>query len=155
MRILSALVALLLPVLALSGSLGPVSSSLFGVAIGGKDSVAYHDAASAGSHDAVSGEKTWVHEWRGAKWRFASQENYQRFRADPDRYRPAYGGHCANALSLGEGLIKTDGSHWEILDDRLFLFYAGRGRQRWLDGSHASYRATADRAWQEITGHRD
>ena len=134
---------------------GPVSRSFTGVAIGGMDSVAYHDPVAISEHQASKGSRTWTHEWRGAKWRFSSQQNYDRFRADPDRYRPAYGGHCANALSLGEGLIKTDGSHWEIFGDRLFLFYAARGRDRWTDGDWTVYRQEADEAWLELTGHQD
>ena len=153
MRLLTFLSALLLPLIVLAGSEGPVSASFFGVAIGGKDTVAYH--GQSGSHDSAEGSKEWVHEWRGAEWRFTSQENYDKFRADPERYRPAYGGHCANALALGEGLIPTNGNTWEIFDDRLFLFFAPRGRERWLNGDRAAYHAEADRAWREITGHDD
>jgi YHS domain-containing protein len=140
---------------ATADSRGPVSQSFFGVAIGSMDTVAYHDPAAIAEHRASEGEKTWTHEWRGAKWRFASRENYEQFKADPDRYRPAYGGHCANALSLGEGLVKTDGTHWEIFGDRLFLFYAARGRDRWTGGDWAAYHQEADRAWLEITGQQD
>ena len=138
-----------------AASEGPVSQSLFGVAIGGMDPVAYHEPVATVSRPAVPGRKTWTHEWRGAKWRFSSKENFEKFRADPERFRPAYGGHCANALSLGEGLIKTDGSHWEIFDDRLFLFFASRGRERWTGGDWAAFRRQADRAWLDITGHED
>ncbi len=138
-----------------AASEGPVSKSLLGVAIGGMDTVAYHEPGAIAAHRASEGEKAWVTEWRGATWRFSSAENLAAFEADPDRYRPAYGGHCANALALGEGLIKTDGSHWEILGDRLYLFYAARGRDRWIGGDWEAYRAEADRAWLEITGKAD
>ena len=73
------------------------------------------------------------------------------FAADPDRYSPTYNGHCANALSLGEGLIRTDGTHWEIFDDRLYLFFAARGRDRWTDGNWKTYKAEADAAWQALS----
>jgi len=135
------------------GSEGPVSTGRFNsVAIGGYDSVGYHDPRAIADHAAAKGSRDWVYEWRGASWRFGSEESYEKFRADPVRYQPAYGGHCANALSLGEGLVRTDGTHWEILDDQLYLFYAARGRDRWLDGNHATYRVQADKAWKEITG---
>lgn len=153
MRYLSAILVLFLPLLVQADSEGPVSASFFGVAIGGKDTVAYHGQAD--SHETAEGRKQWVHEWRGAEWRFSSQENYDKFRADPERYRPAYGGHCANALSLGEGLIKTNGDTWEIFDDKLFLFFAPRGRDRWLSGDQATYHGEADQAWREITGYDD
>lgn len=139
-----------------NSSAGPVSTSAFGkVAIGGYDTVAYHEPAAIDSHTASEGSKDWIFEWRGAKWRFASEQSYISFKSDPEKYRPAYGGFCSNALSLGEGLIRTDGTHWEILDGRLHLFYAARGRDRWLDGNHAKYRQQADQAWKEITGFDD
>ena len=115
----------------------PVSKSrLGGVAIGGHDPVAYRGLPVEPRGEAVEGDKSYAVEHLGATWRFASEEDAAAFEADPDRYVPAYNGHCANALSLGEGLIRTDGTHWEIFDgdDRLYLFYAGRGRDpldRW------------------------
>ncbi len=137
-------------------SQGPVSTSRLGkVAIGGYDTVAYHDQAAIDEHIATEGKKAWVHEWRGAKWRFGSEQSYLAFKADPDKYRPAFGGFCSNALSIGEGLIRTDGTQWEILDGRLHLFYAARGRDRWLDGNHAQYLQQANEAWKEITGYND
>ena len=129
----------------------PVSKSSFGgVAIDGHDTYAYHTEQAAAEHKAVEGAKKYTVEYKGAKWRFANQENADAFAANPDKYSPAYNGHCANALSLGEGLIKTDGTHWEIFADQLYLFYAGRGRDRWLDGNFETYKAEADHAWQQI-----
>ncbi len=133
---------------------GPVSKSrLGGVAIGGHDITAYRELAAEPHGEAVEGAKAHTVEFDGAKWRFASAEDAAAFEADPERYVPAYNGHCANALSLGEGLVRTDGTHWEIFegDDRLYLFYAGRGRERWVGGDWESYRAEADRAWQALT----
>ena len=129
----------------------PISKSrLGGVTLGGHDTVAYHAPENIHSHSATPGSKQYSVEWNDATWRFTSQENADAFRADPERYRPAYGGHCANALSLGEGLIRTDGETWEIFEDRLYVFYAPRGRERWNDGNWKTYKAEADRAWQAI-----
>ncbi|MCK5923742.1 MAG: hypothetical protein KAG66_22600, partial [Methylococcales bacterium] len=101
--------------------------------------------------DAMEGEKKFVVKYKGAKWRFASAESAARFEADPERFEPAYNGHCANALSLGEGLVRTDGTHWEILDDQLYLFYAASGRDRWLDGNWETYKVDADAAWIKLS----
>ena len=129
----------------------PVSKSVFGgVAIEGHDSVAYHSEASAVGHTVTEGSKQFSVKYKGAKWLFANADNAQQFEANPEKYAPAYNGHCANALSLGEGLIKTDGTHWQIFDDQLYLFYAARGRDRWLDGNYLAYKKEADKAWQEI-----
>lgn len=129
----------------------PVSKSkLNGVAIGGHDSVAYHQLQADPQDKAVGGDSSFVVEYKGAKWRFASQASADKFAADPDKYSPAYNGHCANALSLGHGLVPTDGTHWEIFSDQLYLFFAARGRDRWLDGGWAAYKADADAAWEKL-----
>lgn len=129
----------------------PVSKSrISGVAIGGHDTVAYHDLQRAPQADAVEGLKTYTVEHQGAKWRFLSQASADLFAANPDKYRPAYNGHCANALALGEGLIRTDGTHWEIFNDELHLFFAARGRNRWNDGNWETYKEQADAAWARL-----
>ncbi len=129
----------------------PVSKSRFkGVAIGGHDSLAYHELPTSTHEPAVKGSKKFVVSYKGAKWQFGSQQSRDLFKADPERYAPAYNGHCANALSLGKGLLRTDGTHWEILGDKLYLFYAGKGRDRWLDGNWEKYKVTADAEWAKV-----
>ncbi len=131
----------------------PVAKSKFkGVAIGGHDSLAYHEFPKDEHKPALKGSKKYVVKYKGAKWQFGSERSRDLFQADPERYAPAYNGHCANALSLGKGLLRTDGTHWEIFGDKLYLFYAGRGRDRWLDGNWADYKVTADAEWQKIVG---
>lgn len=130
----------------------PVSKSrLGGVAIGGMDTTAYTSLSRDPHAAAVEGSKRYSVEYLGAHWHFASEASRDAFAADPARYIPTYNGFCANALSLGEGLIRTDGSHWEIFGNELFLFFADRGRQRWLDGDWQAYRAEADAAWATLS----
>lgn len=127
----------------------PVSTGYLGsTAIGGHDVTSYHDLSP--NDAAEKGNKSFVVEWKGAKWRFITEEDSKLFAANPEKYAPAYNGHCANALSLGEGLIKTNGKNWAIFDDKLYLFYASRGTQRWLSGDYKVYKEEADRAWQAI-----
>ncbi|BBB25855.1 YHS domain-containing (seleno)protein [Amphritea japonica] len=143
---------LLLFISSLAFAAEPVSKSFFGgIAIEGHDTVAYHSPEVRESHNEVIGKKTFTVEWAGANWRFTSQASADKFAANPSQYKPQYNGHCANALSLGEGLIHTDGTVWEFFDNSLHLFYAERGRQRWLNGDWKSYKEQADKAWKEIT----
>lgn len=131
----------------------PVSKSYFGdIAIGGHDTVAYHSEKANNPHKAVKGSKTWKTKWKGANWLFTTEADRDLFSANPERYSPAYNGHCANALSLGEGLIETDGTHWQIFEDQLFTFYAARGRDRWMDGNFRKYKVDSDKAWEAIVG---
>jgi len=150
-KVLKILVGTLLLCMSLSlQAAEPVSKSWTGVAIGGHDPFAYHALSREPHASAVKGKKSFVVEHKGAKWRFANAESAAKFKANPDGYTPMYNGHCANALSLGEGLIRTDGTHWEIFGDKLYLFYAARGRARWLDGHWETYKVDSDKAWQAL-----
>lgn len=130
----------------------PVSKSENGTAIGSHDSVAYHGLSRDPHAKAAPGSDTFVVEYLGANWHFATKENADLFQANPEKYKPAYNGHCANALSIGNGLVKTDGTVWEIFGDQLFLFFAERGRQRWLSTDDISaYKADADAEWKKLS----
>jgi len=131
---------------------GPVSKSfLGGIAIGGVDTVAYHEEATQSAGKEVTGSKKFTVEWNDAKWRFSNAEDRDRFAANPEQYIPTYNGHCANALSLGKGLVKTDGTVWKFFDNELYLFYQEAGLQRWLDGDFRAFRSASDQAWHNIT----
>ena len=129
----------------------PVSTGLFGsTAIGGRDTVSYHDPAVRQSHRVSEGESRYEVKYLGAIWRFATQASADKFGANPAVYVPHYNGYCANALSTGEGLVRTDGQVWEFFGDKLFLFYGESGRQRWLKGDSQAFEREADKAWQAI-----
>ena len=129
----------------------PVSTGFIGnTAIGGKDTVSYFDAKARAAHQVADGVERFEVWHLGAAWRFASKESADKFAANPAAYVPEYNGFCSNALALGEGLIKTDGSVWEFFGGKLHLFYAERGRKRWLEGNWQAYNQEAAQAWAEI-----
>ena len=132
----------------------PVSTGWNNVAIGGKDSVSYFTEVAKASHKVTAGSSAFVVQHQGAAWRFASQASADKFAANPSAYTPQYNGHCSNGLSLDEGLIPTNGEVWEFFEDKLHLFYAERGRQRWLSGDWKAYRDQADKAWRAIVAAR-
>ena len=129
----------------------PVSASFIGnTAIGGKDTVSYHAPDARKAPLVREGDKKYEIEYLGAKWLFATKDSADKFAADPSAFVPSYNGHCANALSEGEGLVKTDGAVWEFFGGKLYLFYAERGRQRWLKGDWTTFRQQADAAWRAV-----
>jgi len=141
--------AVLLPMSAMSADDIPINKGRnSNVAINGIDTVSYRLTTQA--FGPSRGDARYEVQHAGAVWRFASKESSERFAANPDAFTPAYGGYCANALALGEGLIPTGGQHWEIFEDQLYLFFAGRGRDRWLDGNWKQYKGDADAAWAEL-----
>lgn len=96
-----------------------------GVGAGGYDVVAYFAEGQA-----VRGDATHVHRWRDANWYFASPENRDRFAANPSRYAPQYGGHCAWAASQGY-TAKGDPRNWDVVDGKLYLNFNGSIQRRW------------------------
>ena len=122
----------------------PVSTGRFNnSAIGKHDVLSYHQSKSA-----TKGTKTFVHNWKGADWHFASEEHRDLFAAEPEKYSPAYNGFCSNALSLGKGLVRTNGKVWHIWNGQLHTFYAKPGLDRWLENDYEKVKADADKSWQ-------
>ena len=128
-----------------------VSKSYWGKdAIDNHDTVAYHDLMVREEHQEVKGNKAFVVKYKIANWYFASQQSADKFASAPQKYEPRYNGFCANALSLGEGLIPISGKVREFFGDQLHLFYAERGRQRWMKGEWQSSQKQANSAWQAL-----
>lgn len=95
-------------------------------AVGGFDAVAYHTEGAP-----ARGSRDFTTEWRGAEWRFSSQENLDLFLTDPEAYAPAYGGYCAWAMAEGY-TAKGDPNVWRIVDGVLYLNFDRNVQERWL-----------------------
>jgi hypothetical protein len=148
-RRMLAILLLSLSTLTVASAAEPVSTR-DGAPIGGKDTVAYHERANRDAHKATDGRLAFTVQYLGHAWRFASQASADKFAASPQAWVPQYNGHCANALASSEGLISTNGNVWEFFGDKLYLFYAERGRQRWLQGDWQAFSKEADAAWKAI-----
>lgn len=59
----------------------------------------------------------------GVTYRFASQENLDRFKKNPEKYLPAYGGWCAWAIAEINKRVDVDPESFEIRGGRLYVFY--------------------------------
>ncbi|MCG8542572.1 MAG: YHS domain-containing protein [Alphaproteobacteria bacterium] len=120
----------------------PVYSS-GGSAIRGVDPVAYF-----AGNGPVEGKSDFSHEWKGARWLFASAENRDKFAADPMRYAPQYGGYCAFAVAKGK-LKSIVPEAWSLVDGKLYLNYSLRVRDKWRKDT-ADYIAEADANWPGV-----
>lgn len=135
------LAAALLAVARPAHAADPVYTGWFtNVAAGGHDVVAYFTRG-----EAVEGSAEHSHQWRGAEWHFSSEEHLERFRADPERYAPAYGGYCAYAVAQGAA-EPGDPRHWTIHARRLYFNYDGAVQERWNEDREAHI-AAADEYW--------
>ncbi len=103
---------------------GPQYLDQTGFAVSGYDVVAYFglDQAPVGSEQpqAVAGRADITAEHNGAVFAFATEANRETFLADPEKYLPAYDGHCAYGVSRG-GKVPGNPHLWRIVDGQLYL----------------------------------
>ena len=105
------------------------------VVLSSLNAVAPGDAANVVGHDGVA-------------YYFASEASAERFKADPDRYLPQYGGYCAYAVALGKKL-DGDPHYADIVDGKLYLFVNATIYQRYLADKENTLR-TAEQKWPGI-----
>lgn len=121
-----------------------VAADFRGVALGGYDPVHYFDAS-----EAALGEARYELLWSGAAWRFIGEETMMRFAADPTRFAPAYGAHCALWVAKGR-LVRADPLQWDIYAGRLYVKASEAARREWRQDP-AGFVAQADTLWPTLT----
>ena len=91
-----------------------------GVALGGFDPVSYFPE---GGGKAEKGFVKRDFKHNGVTYRFASDANRERFRANPDKYLPAYNGWCAWAMAELNAKVDIEPSSFQIYNGKLYVFY--------------------------------
>ncbi|MEM1374729.1 MAG: YHS domain-containing (seleno)protein [Pseudomonadota bacterium] len=103
---------------------GPQYVDDTGFAVSGYDVVAYFSldqvAVGESQPDGVPGRADITAEHNGATFAFASEANRDAFLADPERYTPAFDGHCAYGVAQG-GKVPANPNLWRIVDGQLYL----------------------------------
>jgi hypothetical protein len=96
-----------------------------GLAVHGHDVVAYFSGDGP-----TLGSDTYAYAYKGGTYRFKDKANLDTFKAEPEKYVPAYGGFCAYGVALGK---KFDGDprFWKIVDGRLYLNLNGDIQSQW------------------------
>jgi YHS domain-containing protein len=114
-----------------------------GIAIRGYDAVGYFTDGKP-----LPGKPEFTAEYQGAKWQFASQDHLDKFKADPARYAPQYGGYCAYGVANGN-LVKIEPEQWSIIDGKLYLNYDADVSRKWKKDP-AGYNQQADAKFEEL-----
>ncbi len=127
-----------------------------GNAIDGYDTVAYFnldaddlDSDGLPNAEGVKGSADYSATYEGATWLFSSQENLDKFNADPAKYAPAYNGYCAYAAAKGS-LAKTDPNAWRIIDGKLYLNFSSSVQRRWVKDI-PGHITQANENWADLT----
>ena len=96
--------------------ISPADAQEVPFAIRGYDPVAYFTDGKP-----VRGTAEFEFEWDDRRWRFASAEHRDLFKASPVRYAPQFGNYCAMALALNQVAV-ADPENWLISDGKLYVF---------------------------------
>ncbi len=114
-----------------------------GKAIQGYDPVAYFTEAKP-----VLGKDEFVYNWNNTNWYFASQQNLDSFKMNPEKYAPQYGGYCAYGLSDGHK-APTSPDAWTIVNGKLYLNYNIKVKEYWSKNRDERI-DKANKNWVEI-----
>lgn len=114
-----------------------------GLAVHGYDVVAYFT-----QNEPVRGRAKYSVVHDDATYRFANEEHFKAFKADPQRYVPQYGGYCAYGVAVG-GKFDGDPHLWRIVDGKLYLNLNEEIQETWEDDI-PGYIEKAGRIWARI-----
>ncbi len=115
-------------------------------AIKGHDPVAYFS-----QNKAVKGKPENTMIYKGIIYRFATKENLESFRANPDKYEPQFGGWCAYAMGNDGSRVEVDPETFKILDGKLYLFYNfyfNNTLKKW-NSNEKALKEKADKNWKK------
>lgn len=113
------------------------------VAIHGYDPVAYFSKGQP-----VQGSAEFTATYKNAIYEFSTAENRDSFRADPAKYAPQFGGHCAMGVALNKKL-DVDPTAWRIVDGKLYLNLNKDVQAKWLQDVSGNLK-TANHVWPKI-----
>jgi len=118
-----------------------------GYVAGGYDVVSYFD------NDATKGKNSFIFSYKNAKFKFSSQLNLNKFKANPSKYTPQYGGWCAYALATKNEKVTINPETFEIRNGKLYLFYNkyfNNTLESWIEEMPNKLVQTANSNWNKI-----
>lgn len=120
-----------------------VNATVTGLALRGVDPVSYFTKGAP-----IDGDFSITEVHNGATYRFATEENRELFKQNPEKYLPQYGGFCAFGTAMG---VKVDGDPdlWKIVDGKLYLNLSQSIQERW-NKDVSGFISTANTNWTKI-----
>ena len=116
------------------------------VALEGYDPVSYFD------NQPMEGKPEIKLSYKGVMYLFATQQNQSKFKANPEKYEPAYGGWCAYAMGETGEKVKIDPETFKIVDGKLYLFYNFWANNTLVDWNknEKPLKTKADQNWKKF-----
>jgi len=116
------------------------------LAIQGYDPVSYLDG------QAEKGSPSNAVVYEGVTYHFSSIAHREKFKIDPAKYEPQYGGWCAYAMGKTGEKVEVDPKTFKVLNGKLFLFYnkyINNTLKSW-NKDEKNLNASADINWKKI-----
>jgi YHS domain-containing protein len=90
--------------------------------------------------------------YEGIVYQFSSGDNLVKFKNNPGKYEPAYGGWCAFAMGESGEKVKIDPETFKISDGKLYLFYNFWGNNTLEDWNknEQKLKIAADHNWAKF-----
>ena len=88
-----------------------------GVMMNGYDAVSYFIGKP------IKGKSNFQFKYKSSTYLFSSQANLDKFKAEPAKYEPSYGGWCAYAMGAKGEKVEVDPETFKIINGKLYLFY--------------------------------
>lgn len=116
------------------------------VAIEGYDPVSYFD------NNPVEGKEELKFRHKGIIYLFSSATNLNKFKTNPEKYEPVYGGWCAYAMGETGEKVKIDPETFKILEGKLYLFYNFWGNNTLADWNknEKPLKSKGDQNWKKF-----
>lgn len=121
----------------------PIWTDSKGLSLRGYDTVEYFQSGKA-----LKGSKKFELSWQGAKWRFISAKNLEKFKSNKNKYAPQYGGYCSSAVAGGY-TAPTDPHSFKIVNGKLYLNYNKSVHRAWLKNIKRNIEK-ADKNWPGV-----
>ena len=118
-----------------------------GILAKGYDVVAYFN------NTAVKGNKKFMTTYDGVKFQFLNTSNLDKFKNNPKKYIPQYGGYCSYAIGKTGKKAGINPQTFEIRDGKLYLFYNAWGTNTlasWLKEGPGQLKESAGKNWKKI-----
>lgn len=111
-----------------------------------------YDPVSYFTGTPLEGNSNKNYTYLGVMYWFANDSNLNKFKADPEKYEPAYGGWCAYAMGETGEKVKVDPETFKIVNGKLYLFYNFWGNNTLTDWNknEKSLQSKADQNWKKI-----
>lgn len=111
-----------------------------------------YDLVAYFSNQVTKGDKVnYTFSYQEKNFAFSSKENLEKFKNNPEKYIPQYGGHCSYAMATLGKKVSPNPTVYEIRDGKLYFFHRQKGKENWQNGDTKKLKQQADKNWIKIT----